>query len=49
MNGLFKSEFPPLLADGLHRKTMTELRQLCLASFASSVTRGRIMQGLEDE
>ena len=48
MNGLFKSEFPPLLVDGLHPLTMAALRQLCLANFQASMTRPAIMQGLED-
>jgi hypothetical protein len=48
MDGLFKSEYPPLLADGLHPMTMSALRELCLTKFPSSTTRLAIMQGLED-
>jgi len=48
MPPLIKSEFPPLLVPGLHNRTVTELKQLCVTGFANSATRGSIMLGLED-
>lgn len=42
-----KPEFPPLLAVGFHEMTLGELRESCVAHFALSTTRNRIMAGLE--
>lgn len=39
-------EFPPLLDIGMHAMSLDELRQLCVATFPGSVTRGAIMDGL---
>ena len=42
-----KEEFPPLLQAGFHKKTMLELRQLCVDGFPQSVRRPKIMEGLD--
>lgn len=47
MSGLFKSEFPPLLADGLQLMTVGALRKLCVTGLSPSDTREEIMHGLE--
>src|SRR5213595_360980 len=47
MSGLFKSEFPPLLADGLHPMTMRALRKLCVSGMSPSNEREEIMHGFE--
>lgn len=41
------AEFLPLLAPGLHKITLADLRQLCVDAFPLSRTRIRIMVGLE--
>ena len=47
MSDLDKSEFLPLLPTGLHRITMTTLREMCVDRFTISTSRATIMFGLE--
>lgn len=41
-----KPEFPPLLPEGFHPKTLDELELLCVGGFDLSKTRQNIMKGL---
>ena len=41
-----KQEFPPLLPEGFHPKTLDELELLCVDGFDLSRTRQGIMEGL---
>ena len=43
-----KPEFPPLLPDGFHPKTLDELEALCVDGFNLSTTRPTIMAGLRN-
>jgi hypothetical protein len=43
----YKEEFPPLLPEGMHSRTLAEIRQLCVAQFPNSTERAAIMDGLE--
>lgn len=43
-----KEEFPPLLPVGFHPFDVAGLRRLCLSRFPGSLTRQRIMSGLEE-
>jgi hypothetical protein len=43
-----KEEFPPLLPLGYHPMSIGGLRRLCVDRFPHSITRPRIMSGLED-
>ena len=47
--GTAKVEFPPLLSEGFHPKTLTEVRALCVddPKFSRSTTRADIMLRLE--
>jgi len=47
MAGGNKTEFPPLLADGLHQMSVAELKQLCVMEFPLSKRREAIMRSLE--
>lgn len=42
-----KPEFPPLLKEGRHQMSLLELRDLCVNFFPISITRSKIMDGLE--
>jgi hypothetical protein len=42
-----KREYPPLLAAGLHPKTIAELRVMCVDAFPLSTRRDPIMQALQ--
>jgi hypothetical protein len=42
-----KPEFPPILAQGFHSLTPTEVMELCVTAFPESTVRGDIMAGLE--
>jgi hypothetical protein len=42
-----KEEFPPLLPAGFHVMDMKELRRICVAQFPHSLTRPKVMDGLE--
>lgn len=42
-----KVELPPLLGPGLHEMPIQRLRKLCVDDFGTSITRKRIMKGLE--
>lgn len=42
-----KTEFPPLLAPGMHRMQLADVWRLCVCDFPLSATRPRIMRGLE--
>ncbi len=44
---LLKPEFPGLFPGGFHKKTVHEVRQLCVRNFGTSITRRGIMDGLE--
>ncbi len=48
MAGPIKPQFPPLLADGFHRRTVAEIRAICVKAFPTSITRRGIMEHLED-
>ena len=41
-----KPEFPPLLPEGFHPKTLHELETLCVDGFKFSATRPQVMAGL---
>lgn len=41
-----KSEFPPLLPEGLHSKVLDDLQSLCVDAFPLSSSRPRLMNGL---
>jgi hypothetical protein len=47
MAGAHKEEFPPLLSVGFHDFDIAGLRRLCVGRFPHSLTRPRIMDGLE--
>lgn len=47
MAGGNKDEFPPLLPLGFHPKSLADVRLLCVARFPNSLTRAKIMDGLE--
>lgn len=47
MAGGNKAEFPPLLQEGFHAKTLPELRDLCVTKFPLSARRPAIMPALE--
>ena len=42
-----KTEFPPLLSDGLHPMSLADLKRLCVAEFPLSKRRDPIMRSLE--
>jgi hypothetical protein len=46
--GASKPEFPPLLKPGFHPVGLEGVRRLCVHRFPQSVTRPRIMQGLDE-
>lgn len=46
MNGEYKPEFPSLLPIGRHKKSVEEIRALCVVPFEMSSTRPAIMAGL---
>src|SRR5688500_8482129 len=48
MGAYLKPEFPPLLPDGFHPMTLADLRALCVSSRGPSLTRARIVEGLDD-
>lgn len=41
-----KSDFPPLLPEGLHTKVLDDLQSLCVDAFPLSSSRPRLMNGL---
>jgi hypothetical protein len=43
-----KPEFPPLLSDGLHPHSKSELKKLCVDDFLHSTTRGKLWENLEE-
>lgn len=47
MAGGHKIEFPPLLAEGLHRMSLGDLKRLCVVGFPLSKRRESIMRALE--
>lgn len=42
-----KEEYPPLLVDGFHEKSLSEIRKICVSDFKLSSTRSTIMNGFE--
>jgi hypothetical protein len=44
--GVLKSDFPPLLAPGLHPMTMQQLQDLCVRPFTLSTSRPLIIEGV---
>lgn len=43
---LRKQDYPPILGDGLHSKTLEEIAVLCVDAFPLSASRTRLMVGL---
>ncbi len=41
-----KQDYPPILADGLHQKTLGDIQVLCVDAFPRSVSRVRLVDGL---
>ncbi|MBZ5601829.1 MAG: hypothetical protein LAO79_05935 [Acidobacteriia bacterium] len=44
---MHKQEFPPLLPQGFHSRSLEEVRELCVTNFKESTVRAEIMAGLE--
>ena len=43
-----KQDYPPILSDGLHEKTLEDIQVLCVAAFPRSVSRVTLMAGLSE-